>query len=137
MNVVELREYLTTLVQNYPHPQAALVPALHFLRDRGAPLANEGLSVVADVCEVEPRQVAEIVGHYSVFQQPAAMQTSVCMGLICYLHGAQEILDQLQSEPGCDEPGKHVKVSACLGYCHAAPVLALADGGICKITDSN
>ena len=137
MNPVELREHLTPLVENYPHPQAVLVPALHFLREQGDPISEETLAVVADVCGVERRQLAEILSHYSVFQLPVATQTSLCMGLICYLHGAKEILDRLKSEPACDEPIEHVKVSPCLGYCHAAPVLALADGSICKITNSN
>jgi len=136
MTPADLREQLTPLVDNYPHPQAALVPVLHFLRDRGAACGEDTLEVVADVCQVERRQVAEMLGHYSVFAQPPATQTSLCLGLICYLRGAKDVLDRLQAEPVCDAPLEHVKVSPCLGYCHAAPVMALGDGSICKIIDS-
>ena len=137
MNPAELREKLAPLVGSYPRPQSALVPALHFLRDQGEAATEETLAVVADVCNVETRQVAEILGHYSIFPRPSATQASLCMGLICYLHGAKDILDQLKCEAACDDRIEHVKVSPCLGYCYAAPVIALDDGTICKISKSN
>jgi NADH:ubiquinone oxidoreductase subunit E len=137
MNPAELRAQLAPLVENYPHPQAALVPALHLLRDQGSPIDAETLVVIADVCGVETRQISELLSHYSIFQNPSSTHASLCMGFICYLHGAKEILDQLKVEPSCDDRLKHINVSSCLGYCHAAPVLRLGDGTLCKITKSN
>jgi len=137
MNPVELREQLTSIVGSYPHPQAALVPALHLLRDQGSPINDETLTVIADVCGVETRQITEMLGHYSVFQNPSPTHASLCMGFICYLHGAKEILDQLKAEPSEDDRLRHVNVSSCLGYCHAAPVIKLGDGTLCTITKSN
>jgi NADH:ubiquinone oxidoreductase subunit E len=137
MNPAELREHLTPLAGNYPHPQAALVPALRFLCDQGDPITDETLGVVADVCGVEARQVAELLAHYSILQNPLQTQAALCMGLICYLHGAKEVFDQMKTDPPCDDRIEHVKVSPCLGYCHAAPVIALGDGTICKITNSH
>jgi len=136
MNPTELREQLAPLVANYPHPQAALVPALHLLRDQGSPINDETLPVIADVCGVDARQITEMLGHYSIFQNPSPTCASLCMGLICYLHGANEILDELKAE-SCDSRLEQVKVSSCLGYCHAAPVVKLGDGSICKLTKTN
>jgi NADH:ubiquinone oxidoreductase subunit E len=137
MNPAELREHLAPLVGNYPHPQAALVPALQLLRERGSLINDETLTVLADVCGVETRQITELLGYYSIFQNPSPTPAWLCMGLICYLHGAKEALDQFKAEPPSDDRLKDVKVSSCLGYCHAAPVLKLADGTLCKITKSN
>ncbi|HEV8426538.1 MAG TPA: NAD(P)H-dependent oxidoreductase subunit E [Pyrinomonadaceae bacterium] len=137
MNPAALREQLAPLVANYPHPQAALVPALHLLRDQGSPINDETLPVIADVCGVEARQITELLGHYAIFQNPSPTCASLCMGLICYLRGAKEILDQLKAEPPCDSRLEQVKVSSCLGYCHAAPVIKLSDDSICKITKTN
>ena len=137
MNAPELREKLAQLVANYPHPQAALVPALHLLRDEGGSITGETLAVIVDACKVEAQHVSEICSYYSMFNGSSANHASLCMGLICYLHGAKEIFDDLKAEPRSQNPIEHVKVSTCLGYCHAAPVMALADGTICKITKSN
>ena len=137
MNPTELRNQLAPLVGNYPRPQAALVPALYLLREQGGSITDETLTVIADVCEVDARQVAAIVGHYSIGQNPSPAHPSLCMGLICYLHGAKEILDRLKTDPSCDSRLEHVKVSPCLGYCQSAPVIELSDGTICKITESN
>ena len=137
MTPAELREQLAPLVATYPHPQAALVPALHLLRDQGSSINDETLPVIAEVCGVETRQVTEMLGHYSIFQVSSPTCASLCLGLICYLRGAKEILDQLQAEPSCDDGLGDVKVSSCLGYCHAAPVIKLSDGSICKLTKTN
>ena len=134
MTPAEIREQLAPLVATYPHPQAALVPALHLLRDQGRSINDETLPVIADVCGVETRQVTEMLGYYSIFQNPSPACASLCMGLICYLHGAKEILDELKAQPSSDSRLGQVKMSSCLGYCHVAPVIKLGDGSICKIT---
>lgn len=135
MNPQELRELLTPLVGDYPHPQMALVPLLHVLLDTERSITNEAMPIVAEICGVEVRSVAEIVAHYAAFQKKPETVTSVCLGLPCYLNGSKAILDNLKAgQPLADGRIKDVDISLCLGHCYAAPVLKLADGTICKAT---
>jgi NADH:ubiquinone oxidoreductase subunit E len=135
MSQAELREELSPLVGRYLHPQTALVPLLHVLLDSGRKIDDESMAVLAEICGVEIRSVAEIVGFYSIFQNRRQSGSALCLGITCCLNGAQEILDQLKadSSPGEQSLGD-VTTSPCIGYCYHAPVLKLADGTVCQVS---
>ena len=138
MNTQELREQLQPLVGNYPHPQAAVVPLLHVLLGTEHSIGNEALTVVAEICGVDPNSITEIIQHYAVFQTEQRTHTSLCLGLPCYLNGAKEVLDHLKAGQSLGDEGiKDINISPCLGHCYAAPVLKLDDGSICKINLSS
>jgi NADH:ubiquinone oxidoreductase subunit E len=132
MNQEELKQRLQPLVANYPHAQAALVPALHALLETREPIDNDVLTVVADVCEVDVRSIAELVAYYPIFQNGHSSHTDVCFGLPCYLNGAKEVFEQMKAESNDNGSSKPVSVSSCLGHCYAAPVVRLEDGSLCR-----
>jgi NADH:ubiquinone oxidoreductase subunit E len=132
MNQEELKQRLQPLVASYPHAQAAVVPALHALREARRPIDNDVLTVVAELCEVDVRSVAELVAYYPIFQEDGSPHTDVCFGLPCYLNGAKEVFEQIKAEPNGNSPSKAVSVSSCLGLCYSAPVIRLEDGSLCR-----
>jgi NADH:ubiquinone oxidoreductase subunit E len=128
MNQEELKQRLQPLVANYPHAQAAVVPALHALLEAREPLENDALAVVAELCEVEVGSIADLVAYYPIFQNGDSCHTGVCFGLPCYLNGAREVFEQMKAERN----GNAVSVSSCLGHCYAAPVIRQEDGSLCR-----
>jgi NADH:ubiquinone oxidoreductase subunit E len=138
MNPEELREHLQPIVANYPHAQAALVPVLHLLVEAKHSINDETMALVAELCEVDQRSIAEIVAYYPVFQNGHAAHNEVCFGLPCYLNGAREIYEQIKAGlTPVNGAGKAVNISPCLGHCYAAPVLRLEDGTLCRASLSN
>ena len=132
MNQEELKQRLQPLIANYPHAQAAVVPALHALLETREPIDNDALAVVAELCDVEVRSIAELVAYYPIFQNGHSSHIDVCFGLPCYLNGAKEVFEQMKTEPNGTGSNKPVSVSSCLGHCYAAPVIRLEDGSLCR-----
>lgn len=132
MNQEELKQRLQPLIANYPHAQAAVVPALHALLETREPIDNDALAVVAELCGVGVQSIAELVAYYPIFQNGHSSHTDVCFGLPCYLNGAKEVFEQMKAEPNGSGSNKPVSVSSCLGHCYAAPVIRLEDGSLCR-----
>lgn len=132
MNQEELKQRLQPLIANYPHAQAAVVPALHALLETREPIDNDALAVVAELCGVEVESIAELVAYYPIFQNGHSSHTDVCFGLPCYLNGAKDVFEQMKGEPNGNGSSKPVSVASCLGHCYAAPVVRLEDGSLCR-----
>lgn len=132
MNQEELKQLLQPLVADYPHAQAAVVPALHVLLETRQPIDNDVLTVVAELCDVDLQSIAELVAYYPIFQNGHSSHTDVCFGLPCYLNGAKEVFEQMKAEPNGNGSSKRVSVASCLGHCYAAPVVRLEDGSLCR-----
>jgi NADH:ubiquinone oxidoreductase subunit E len=133
MNSEKLKARLQSIVADYPHPQAALTPVLHYLLETEQPIDNDTIALAGELCNVDVRSVLEIVGYYPVFENEPTTHTDVCFGLPCYLNGAPELLAEINAglSPGNGSLNK-IKTSACLGHCYAAPVVRFADGTMCR-----
>jgi NADH:ubiquinone oxidoreductase subunit E len=138
MNPAELREHLQPVVANYPHTQAALAPLLHVLLAAKRPIDNDAMAIVAELCDVDVRSIAELVTYYPAFQKgQVASQTEVCFGLPCSINGAREVFEEMRSSaPNGNGVRKPVSMSACLGHCYAAPVVKCDDGSLCRASFS-
>ena len=132
MNQEELKHRLQPLIANYPHAQAAVVPALHALLETREPIDNDALAVIAELCEVDVQSIAELVAYYPIFQNGHSSHIDVCFGLPCYLNGATDVLEQMKAAPNGNGSSNPVSVSSCLGHCYAAPVIRLEDGSLCR-----
>ena len=132
MNQEELKQHLQPLVANYPHTQAAVVPALHALLEMREPIDNDAIAALAELCEMDVRRLAELVTYYPIFQNGHSSHMEVCFGLPCYLNGAKDVLEQIKAESNGNGSRKPVNLSTCLGHCYAAPVIRLEDGSLCR-----
>ncbi len=128
MNASELKEKLGPMVKNYPRPQAALVPLLHALIDNGVTVSDDLKQPLAEICDVSVGSINSLIDYYPILQGKKPSCPSVCLGLICYLHGAKQIYDQLKSDPTliCSNEAE-IKATECMGYCNSAPVIKLDD----------
>ncbi len=124
-----LHSHLQSLICNYPHPQMALIYFLKIIKDNKDCIEPDDVIALSKMCDVKTEDIIKLMDHYPYFSDSDDPAVHVCMGLSCYLKGAEEILNEMTSDQGKSN-GKtsSVKTSHCLGFCYQAPVVQLSDG---------
>ena len=131
----ELRTEIRDLMGRYPEKRGALLPALHRVQRDLGHIAAETARELAEIFEIRPVQVMEVVSFYNMFYatpQPAH-HVYVCTNLPCSLRGARGMLKGLAAHLGVDERGNsedgrvHLGHEECLGACAYAPMLRVDD----------
>jgi NADH-quinone oxidoreductase subunit E len=115
----------------YPAPQAALLPVLRMAQDTFGYVSPEVEVYVAELFELSPAHVHEVVTFYTLFfQRPVGQHViSVCHNLSCSLRGAEDVVAYLQErlgvEAGETTPDGRVTLLRveCLCACEAAPMM--------------
>ncbi len=115
----------------YPERQAALLPVLRMAQDTFGFVSPEVEVYVAELFELSPAHVHEVVTFYTLFfQQPVGRHViSVCHNLSCSLRGAEDVVAYLQErlgvEAGATTPDGRVTLLRveCLCACEAAPMM--------------
>jgi NADH-quinone oxidoreductase subunit E len=115
----------------YPERQAALLPVLRMAQDTFGFLSPATEVYVAELFEMSPAHVHEVVTFYTLFfQQPVGRHViSVCHNLSCSLRGAEDVVAYLQERLGVSAgettPDGRVTLLRveCLCACEAAPMM--------------
>jgi len=115
----------------------ALIETLHTMQECFGFLEEPGLKYVAQSLRLPLSKVFGVATFYHFFTlKPKGRHTCVvCMGTACYIKGAQNILDAIETEYGV-KPGETTKDGAlsvltarCIGSCGLAAA-AVFDGTI-------
>lgn len=131
----EVRAEIRELMARYPQKRGALLPALHRVQGEFGHIATETAGELAELFEIRPIEVMEVVSFYNMFYsvpQPAH-HVYVCTNLPCSLRGARAVLKGLAAHLGVDERGNsddgriHLGHEECLGACAYAPMLRVDD----------
>ena len=131
----QAKQRIRDLLNTYETRQSALIPALHIAQGDQGWLSAETQVEVAQVLELTPQMVREVVTFYTMFlQKPAGKYLlQVCRNLSCSLRGghrlAQQIEDKLKIKEGeTTQDGKFTLIAVeCLGSCGTAPVMMVND----------
>jgi NADH-quinone oxidoreductase subunit E len=131
----QAKQRIRDLLNTYETRQSALIPALHIAQGDQGWLSPETQVEVAQVLELTPQMVREVVTFYTMFlQKPAGKYLlQVCRNLSCSLRGghrlAQQIEDKLKIKEGeTTQDGKFTLIAVeCLGSCGTAPVMMVND----------
>jgi NADH-quinone oxidoreductase subunit E len=115
----------------YPERQAALLPVLRMAQDTFGHISPDVEVYVAELFELSPAHVHEVVTFYTLFfQRPVGRHVlSVCHNLSCSLRGAEDVVAYLQErlgiEAGETTPDGRVTLLRveCLYACEAAPMM--------------
>jgi NADH-quinone oxidoreductase subunit E len=115
----------------YPDRQAALLPALRMAQETFGYVSPEVEVYVAELFELSPAHVHEVVTFYTLFfQRPVGRHVlSVCHNLSCSLRGAEDVVAYLQERLGIEagETTADGRVTLlrveCLCACEAAPMM--------------
>ena len=119
----------------YPERQAALLPVLRMAQETFAYISPEVEVYVAELFELSPAHVHEVVTFYTLFfQRPVGRHViSVCHNLSCSLRGAEDIVAHLEGRLGIEagETTADGRVTLlrveCLCACEAAPMVQVDD----------
>jgi NADH-quinone oxidoreductase E subunit len=117
------------LVSRYPKKQAAILPVLHLVQRELGYISEDGEKWVADLLEINPVKVREVVTFYSMLSQKplGKYHIQICSNLTCSLMGAESLIDYLSEKLGIkpgetSEDGKYTLTTVeCLGACDQAP----------------
>jgi NADH-quinone oxidoreductase subunit E len=131
---VSLHERIQEVRAQYPAgTQSAVLPALRLAQEEHGWLSPEALREVAEALEVTPAFCRSIASFYDMFHLAPVGEhlVEVCTNVSCALVGAQQVLEELESELGCragetSEDGLvTLRTVECLGGCGWATIVAV------------
>jgi NADH-quinone oxidoreductase subunit E len=127
----ESRSAIDGEMAKYPQRRGALLPALHIVQRECGHIAPETASELAEIFELKPVDVMEVVSFYNMFYATpqGRHHVYVCTNLPCSLRGARALLKQLEAHLGVRAGGTSddgritLGHEECLGACAYAPML--------------
>lgn len=133
-----LMERINELISHYPSDKkkSALLPVLHEVQDAHDNwLSFELQDKVAEILEIKPVEVYEVVTFYTMFNQRpiGKYMFEFCQTSPCCLNGVENLMDYTCNKLGvkAGEPTPdgmfEVRGVECLGACGYAPMMQLGD----------
>lgn len=128
---------LITFITEWKSKPGNLIMVLHKVQEYYGYIPHDVAVEVAHMLETPLAKIYGVATFYHLFslKKPGKYRVAVCMGTACYLKGAQDLLDELDSILSC-KPGevtvdKRFSVDAvrCIGCCGLAPVMTV-DGKV-------
>jgi NADH-quinone oxidoreductase subunit E len=125
------RAKIASEMTRYPSARGALLTALHLVQEELGHIAPETAAEVAEIFELHPVEVLEVVSFYNMFYDSpqARHHVAVCTNLSCSLRGARTLLRRLEAHLGvkvgeATADGRvHLAHEECLGACAYAPMM--------------
>ena len=130
-----LEEKFQKLLTIYPkgRQRSAVVPMLLYAQDEVGSITPELIAEVAQRCGVQPLQVDEVVGYYSMLHREplGKYHVQICTNISCLLVGGEELLDHAKKKLGIGNkevtPDGQFSLEEveCMGACSWAPAVEL------------
>jgi NADH-quinone oxidoreductase subunit E len=122
-------------IRKYPQRRGALLPALHLVQKDHGWIAPEQARELAEIFEVRPIEVMEVVTFYNMFydRPQGRHHVYVCTNLPCSLRGARQLVHELEHHLGIEagettEDGRiTLGHEECLGACAWAPMMRVGE----------
>jgi len=139
INITEtLMNRINELISHYPEDKrkSALLPVLHEVQDAHDNwLSFELMNKVAEILQIKPIEVYEVVSFYTMFNQKpiGKYMFEFCQTSPCCLNGAEDLMDYTSEKLGIKmgettADGMFTIAGVeCLGACGYAPMLQLGD----------
>jgi NADH-quinone oxidoreductase subunit E len=129
------REQIDARMVDYPDRRGALLPALHLVQADHGHITRELAGEVAEIFEIHPVEVMEVVTFYNMFydRPQGRHHVYVCTNLPCSLRGAREMLRGIERHlgVGAGETTEDGRITLgheeCLGACAYAPMLRVGE----------
>lgn len=122
---------IAAIRSRYAHRRSAVLPLLYIAQDEYGYLPDSAIREVAELLELPPTDIFEVVGFYTLFHHKPVGKwvLQVCDDVPCCYCGAEELIEALKHALGIGEEEttadgmftlQRVK---CLAACDRAPVL--------------
>ncbi len=126
-------EKLVEIIDKYKNQEGNLMPILQNIQEEFGYLSYDNLKYVSEVLDVSLEKIYGVATFYSQFKfNPSAKhKISVCLGTVCYVKGANDILNKVKEELNINvgettEDGIFsIENTRCLGCCSLAPVMMI------------
>lgn len=124
------RQKIEALMQRYPQPRSALIPALALAQEEAGYMAPDAVADVSRIFGLTPNEVYEVASFYTMlYKRPVGRHVvQVCTNISCLLRDCDSILDRLRDRLGI-VPGETTSDGRftlfeveCLASCGTAPV---------------
>ena len=129
----ELETRFAKMLAQYPQgrQRSAVIPMLIYAQDEVGAITPELIAEVATRCGVQPLQVDEVVGYYSMLHRKpqGKYHVQVCTNISCMLRGAYDLYERFQDELGIGHKGVtsdgvfSLEEVECIGACCWAPAI--------------
>lgn len=124
---------LNEIIDKYKDENGNLMPILQEIQVEYGYLSYEHLKQVSESLDVSLEKIYGVATFYSQFKfKPQAIhKISVCLGTVCYVKGANDVLNEVKKELNI-EVGENtpdnlfsIENTRCLGCCSLAPVMMI------------
>ncbi|MBI3083265.1 MAG: NADH-quinone oxidoreductase subunit NuoE [Candidatus Omnitrophica bacterium] len=137
-----VRQEAEAIVARYERKQAAMLPVLRLVQERFGYITTEAEEWVAQLLEVAPAHIHEVVTFYTLFHQRpiGKYHIQLCHNIACALRGAAgrlaAISERLGIQPGeTTSDGRYtLSTVECLCACEAGPVMQVNDQYVGPLT---
>jgi NADH-quinone oxidoreductase subunit E len=130
-----LEEKFARLLEIYPkgRQRSAVVPMLLYAQDELGFVSHELIEEVANRVGVEPMQVDEVIGYYSMLHRKplGKYHVQVCTNICCMLVGGQELFNDASKKLGIKNKQVtpdglfSIEEVECMGACSWAPAIQI------------
>ena len=131
----ELEARFAKLLESYPpgRTRSAIVPMLLYAQDEVGHISIELIEEVARRCKVQPLQVDEVIGYYSMFHRKplGKFHVQVCTNISCLLRGGEELYEHASKTLGIgnkqvtSDGQFSLEEVECMGACSWAPAIEI------------
>lgn len=132
-------EEIQKTLAKYPpeNKRSAVMPLLYLAQREMGYIQKQTIDDIADVLEINPTEVASIVGFYTLYHDHPGgrYRLQVCTDLPCALRGADQFLQDLCGNLGIKVGETSadglitIEEVTCLAGCHRAPMFQLQGDG--------
>lgn len=124
---------IAALAEKWRGKKGSLIMVLHEIQNEFGYVPREVSLQLSHLLDVPLARIYEVITFYNYFKldPPGKYTVAVCLGTACYLKGAPEIVDEIQSLLNIKEGETttdglfHLDVVRCLGCCGLAPVMKI------------
>ena len=128
-------EEINNLILQYPHRDAALLPALFVVQKQLGYLSSEALENVADVLNLPPIHVKSVASFYSQYKlQPSGKYViQICTNVSCMISESEGLIryfnEKYNLKPGeTTSDGRFsLLIMDCVGSCAEGPAMVIND----------
>jgi len=122
---------IDTILSRYTQPRSAVLPILYIAQDEYGHLTDAAIREVAEILDLPPTDVFEVVGFYTLFyNKPVGKWVlQVCDDVPCCFLGAEQLVADLEAKLGIavDQTTADgmftLQRVKCLADCDRAPLL--------------
>ena len=129
----ELENRFEKLLTSYPpgRQRSAIVPMLLYAQDEIGYVSQELVEEVANRCGVEPLQVEEVIGYYSMLHRKplGKYHVQVCTNICCQVVGGEDLYEhasktlKLGNKQVSPDGLISLEEVECMGACSWAPAI--------------